>query len=161
MEKEVFKSIIGYEGLYEISNLGNVMSLKRGKPKLPSYYQGYKKIKLFKEKQWKTFNLHRLVAEAFIPNPENKNAVHHKNSIRHDNSVENLEWCLTLENNNYKKVAVIQKAYVKFTTADLDEMYLLYRNGVGLSKIGKLYKVKPRVTYTLLFYVQPNFLTGA
>lgn len=94
--------IIGYEGLYEINPSGKVRSLhKRNYQKelTPKFDRaGYLSFKLCKNGNVKGKFGHRLVAEAFIPNPEKKAEVNHKNGIRTDNSVENLEWVTHSEN---------------------------------------------------------------
>ena len=106
MEEEVWKSIRDYEGLYEVSNLGRVKSLnyrKTGKKKILKNVEnnkGYLTVYLTKNGKRKLFQVHRLVAETFIPNPEDKPCVDHINTIRDDNRVENLRWVTYEENNN-------------------------------------------------------------
>lgn len=108
---EIWKDIIGFEGIYQISNYGNVKSCKRyvntefGERvvnekllKLGKNRGGYLIVRLYKYGIKKTFKPHRLVANAFIENPENKNQVNHKNHIKTDNSMNNLEWVSNLEN---------------------------------------------------------------
>lgn len=101
---EVWKDIKGYEGLYQVSNEGRIKSLGGDRYKAIRILngniseQGYNRVNLFKDGKPKTFNIHRLVAEAFIPNPENKPCIDHCNTIRNDNRVENLKWCTYSEN---------------------------------------------------------------
>ena len=101
---ERWKPVVGYEGLYEVSNLGRVKSLPRKGTKggilIPTYSNSkhYAHIPLAKNMKLKTVSLHRVVAMAWIPNPENKPQVNHKNGIKSDNRVENLEWMTNLEN---------------------------------------------------------------
>lgn len=96
---ETYKDIKGYEGLYQVSNLGNVKSLRRNIIKKPSINsRGYISINLSVNKVIKSMTIHRLVALHFISNPENKREVNHKNGIKTDNKVENLEWTTSSEN---------------------------------------------------------------
>ena len=104
---EIYKDIKNYEGLYRVSNLGNVMSLnynRTGKPKLlkpGKDKHGYLFVILYKDGKKKKFFVHRLVAEAFIPNPDNLPCVNHKDENKTNNSVENLEYCTHEYNINY------------------------------------------------------------
>ena len=104
---EIWKDIKGYEGLYQVSNLGNLMSLnyyRSGKPGLLIPVEdkdGYLQVTLCKDRKKKTFFIHRLVAEAFILNPENLPFVNHKDEDKTNNSVDNLEYCTHEYNINY------------------------------------------------------------
>lgn len=95
MSKEVWKDIIDYEGLYQVSNLGRVKSLFRYKRILKPQkdIHGYLKVGLYKNGKCKLFNIHKLVANAFIENPNNYKYVNHKDENKTNNRVENLEFC--------------------------------------------------------------------
>ena len=98
----VNKPIRNYEGLYEIDELGNVYSLRRNKIMSPVMINsGYKTVKLSKDNHLTRYLVHRLVAETFIPNPDNLPCVNHKDEDKLNNSVENLEWCTYQYNNSY------------------------------------------------------------
>lgn len=105
MEVEEWKDIKGYEGLYQVSNLGRVRSIGYGKERILSSsnicHYGYIKVNLYKEGKKNTFKVHRLVAQAFIPNPNNLPEVNHKDENKLNNHVSNLEWCTTQYNINY------------------------------------------------------------
>ena len=101
---EIWKSIIGYEGLYEASNLGRIRSLKYDKVRIlkPGKDEcGYLRVVLYKGGKKNFCKVHRLVAEAFIPNPYNLPEINHRNEIKSDNFVENLEWCTHCYNVSY------------------------------------------------------------
>lgn len=103
--QEIWKDIAGYENLYQVSNLGNVISLFRtNKPKTlkptPSNC-GYYKVQLYKNGHPQMFYVHRLVAEAFIPNPNKKSQVNHIDGIKSNNCLTNLEWVSPSENQKH------------------------------------------------------------
>ena len=102
---EIWEDIEGYEGLYQVSNLGRTKRLYKNDKekilKLMSDRKGYLRVDLYKEGKRKTYTVHRLVAQAFIPNLENKLEVNHKDEDKTNNKVENLEWVTRRENNNY------------------------------------------------------------
>lgn len=106
--QEIWKDIKGYEGLYQISNLGRIMSLARNgninkNHILNKYYHhsGYQVVNLCKNNYRKNYRVHRLVAEAFIPNPNNLPQINHKDENKTNNCMDNLEWCDSKYNINY------------------------------------------------------------
>lgn len=107
--KELWKDIKGYEGLYQISNFGKVYSkignlrYKNPHPIMMKYDSsgGYARVMLSKDKVFKRFLVHRLVAEAFIPNPLNKPEVNHIDGNKLNNCVDNLEWVTCKENKRH------------------------------------------------------------
>lgn len=117
--REVWRDAAGWVGYYQVSNIGNVRSLDRivrkreymgkdlfktisGKILKPGRAStGYLTVALLREGFQKSHTVHRLVAEAFIPNPESLPCVNHKNEVRSDNRVENLEWVSKSENSLY------------------------------------------------------------
>lgn len=143
---EIWKDIKGYEGLYQISNLGRIKSLygwnghrylereKILKPtskydKRASYPRAV--IKLIKGKDKKDYRVHRLVAEAFIPNPQNKPQVNHIDGNPLNNRVENLEWCTDKENKIHAHKYLIKKNY------DEKKIIEQYNKNINPSKICK------------------------
>ena len=137
MEKEIWKDIKGFEGRYQVSNFGNIKSL----PKLHKYNRGYylTKEKILKnnigqrgylyvnlsnENHYsKGYQIHRLVAQAFIPNIENKPCVNHIDGNKRNNIVSNLEWCSYLENNihAYKTGLKENKSRAKIKVAQIKD----------------------------------------
>jgi len=97
------KPIAGYEGLYSVSDKGSVISTPSdGKPRRTLKHEvmkrGYRRVSLSKNGIVKRCQVHRLVAEAFIPNPDNKPHINHIDNTPYNNRVENLEWCTQKEN---------------------------------------------------------------
>jgi len=113
---EIFKDIPEYIGIYKVSNKGNIISLSRNvwsvknnsfsvlkerilKPLITRH--GYYRVALFKDNKYRYIFIHRIVAQAFIPNPENKPQINHINGIKTDNCLENLEWNTPRENRKH------------------------------------------------------------
>lgn len=106
---EIWRDIEGFIGFYQVSNFGRVRSLDRfcnGRKRKGSIMafterKGYLYVHLRNGEISKSYSVHRLVAQAFIPNPDNLPQVNHINEDKTDNRVENLEWCTTTYNLNY------------------------------------------------------------
>lgn len=136
MKNEIWKFIDGYEGWYEISNMGRVRSLDRtvyfrdgkrsrdykGKILKCKYHHGYQMVNLLKNKEINTVYVHRLVIETFIPKEDGKEWTNHKNGIKSDNRVENLEWCTPSENNNHAVEMGLRKDNVSGLIAYTDTL---------------------------------------
>lgn len=160
--KEVWRPIAGYEGLYEVSNLGRVKSLwhKTRRILKPALKHGYLQVNFVDGVTHKFFSVHRLVALAFIPNPENKPQVNHVNGDKTDNRVENLEWCTPSENMQHavenglmpqgadhpdskftnEQVLYIRENPDNLTTVQLAEMFDVTSSTISDVQLYKTYK---------------------
>ncbi len=125
--QEEWKDIIGYNGKYQVSNFGNVRStdryyrqdngkgfesehLYKGKMLKPFYTErGYKRIGLSQKGKVKYYTIHKLVAMAFISNPNNLPQVNHKDGNKENNKVDNLEWCDSIYNNRHARIMGLNK----------------------------------------------------
>lgn len=155
--REVWKDIKNYEGLYQVSDLGNVRSLdhyaSNGKKNI--LYLGknlkgtldgkkqYLQVTLSKNDINKKALIHRLVAEAFIPNEDNKREVNHINGIKTDNRLNNLEWVTSKEN---KRHAINLGLYNKIYGAKKGSPKI-FINGLSISEIAKRENISYQKAY--------------
>lgn len=165
--KEFWRHIKDYEGLYEVSNLGRVKSLKRRvdiksrKGKVfniainekilkPGFNRHYYQVHLCKEGKYPLYEIARLVADAFIPNPDNKPQVNHINGDKLDNRVENLEWCTCSENRYHAYRMGLQSAkgenngQAKLTESNIREIRSLFEfRKITSIMLAQKYNVSP------------------
>ena len=135
-ENEVWKDVLGYEGLYQVSDRGNVYSVERrdsigrkvgGRIMKPSSHTGgYLQVQLYKNGKVKSKYIHRLVLEAFVDNPNNLPEVNHLDEDKTNNELSNLEWCTREYNNNHgtrtERVTQIQSRKVKGVNVENGEI---------------------------------------
>lgn len=127
LNQELWKDVLGFEGAYQVSNFGGLKSLKKSllgkvlsnKEKSGKYFS----VVLKHKKKVRYARMHQLVAEAFIPNPENKPQINHKDCCKQNNHVNNLEWVTQKENNRHFRERVeLGLATVKFGKRSTDGM---------------------------------------
>lgn len=168
MEIEVWKDIDGYEGYYQVSNLGGVRSVDRivlykngqkrfhaGKVIKPQMdYQGYLRVGLNVSGNFKTYRIHRLVVLNFLTNKENKDQVNHINGIKNDNRLLNLEWVTGSENIKHaRKTGLIKDTNErapkhgslnpnsKLNETDVKNIRKLRKEGFKLKELSDIYQV--------------------
>ena len=153
--KEVWRDVPGYDGHYQVSNIGNVRSNKRQSMWLPMkighIFNKYYGVALTKNGQVKHCAVHILVAKTFIPNPENKPFVNHKDGNKFNNCVENLEWVTGSENVRHafklglnKGVQGFNHGAAKFTAEEIREIrnnYKAYDRKRDIPALAKKYGV--------------------
>ena len=123
LAQERWKDIDCYDGMYQVSDLGRVRSLKFGKVRVlraSNNNSGYLLVDLCKDGKRHRFLVHRLVAQAFIPNNDDaKNEINHRNEIKSDNRVSNLEYCDRRYNNTYNDLYLRKKNVKRYKLKDL------------------------------------------
>lgn len=153
-EEEIWRVVVGYDGCYEVSNVGNVRRLPhRGRPiKMLSAFKEpkrYVRVVLHLNNKGKSSRVHRLVAKAFIPNPENKPFINHIDGNKHNNLVSNLEWCTQSENVIHSYANGLQGVckgadnhLSKLIDQDIRKIRELYKTGqYSYRKIGDMFSV--------------------
>lgn len=151
---EEFRDIKGYENLYQVSNYGRIKSLSRdiktpttiGKTKekikkLNYHKQGYLLVSLSKKCKKKTYQVHRLVAQAFIPNPDNLPEINHKKAQKDDNRVTELEWCTRLYNQKEAERLGLVKSPMRIKGKDNPKNKIVYQFDENGTKINEYYSL--------------------
>lgn len=152
---EIWKDIEGFNGFYQVSNMGRVRNY-RGKLRALSYtHDGYAKVRLLHEDKDLTCRVHRLVAQAFIPNTENKETVNHIDGDKHNNRVTNLEWIDRREQMNHAYRLGLKRSRfgdkncnAKLTADQVREIratYVRQSKEFGTVALGRKYGVTNRV----------------
>lgn len=156
-QNEIYKSVIGYEGLYEVSNLGNVKRLK----KLNNQHErnsilkpfttdkGYTRVQLFLNGKKKNHFVHRIVAEAFLENPCNKSQVNHINGKKNDNRLSNLEWSTPSENGKHSYKILGRVPMRKIDVSKVEAIRKRYADGEKLTTLAKEYDVSQATIWNM------------
>lgn len=145
---EIWKTIQDYGGLYQVSNTGKVRDLKNHIKSVYKNNKGYICLSLYYNGKTYHPTIHRLVAKAFIPNPNNYEQVNHKDCNKENNSVENLEWCNQRYNYNegmrtfqYSKNE--EHYFAKLKNSDIPIIYELYKLGFTRATVAKIFSINP------------------
>lgn len=143
--KEIWKDIPNYEGKYQVSNLGRVRNIQKENYilKFSNDGKGYQKVKLCNNGKCKSFRVHRLVAQVFIPNPNNLPEINHIDYNRLNNNINNLEWCDRKYNMNYSVKA--NRFHNKQVICIMNDKKIIYnsideaskKTGIHRSNIGR------------------------
>lgn len=141
---EIWKDVVGYEGLYKVSTYGRVYSCRKNMllSTPTNRKKGYVDIVLFKNGRKKTEKVHRLVAKAFLPNPYNYPIINHKDENPSNNRVDNLEWCTNDYNLMYGNAKKKQSlAHCSLSEEDIVKCASLFDEGYSMSDIAKVFNV--------------------
>lgn len=158
MSKEIWKPIVGFEQQYEISNKGKIRSIDRyvdhwrggkrlykGTPKNERLNgKGYYRCNLKNKGSRYDFTVHRLVAMAFIPNPQNYREVNHKDGIKTNNCVENLEWCSSSQNT----IHAVKNRLIKCKLTDKQAIEI-HDSDMPIRKLGDMYGINSVIAWRI------------
>lgn len=141
---EVWKDISGFEGIYQVSNFGRVKRIGSGRGAKCGILKHksntpYDRVLLYKNNCPTTKYVHRLVAEAFIPNPDGKPQVNHMNGDRKDNRVENLEWCTQKENAVHSCVVLKHRGRGPIRCVETGEIFYSRREASTAKSLDRTY----------------------
>lgn len=164
LDAEIWRDIKGYEGLYQVSNMGRILTTSRSIKRILGTYlnqYGYELVRLTKNKQMKRYLVHRLVGQHFIENPNNYPIIHHKNNIKNHNYVKNLSWATDKENSEFawkdkrhkrtynkglvffnKEIRSVPNDYIDKNFKPNDEIWVNVKNFESRYKISNYGRVK-------------------
>jgi len=157
-KNERWRKVVGYEGLYEVSDCGNLRNEKTGKGLLKRNSKGYLVIDLHKEGERKSFRVHRLVAQAFIKNPDNLSQVNHIDGRKMNNYRSNLEWNSPKQNIRHSVLtgtfpigernggSVLKEVEVK-------QIRTLSRGGVNNKDLSKKFEVSRKTIFSVVHHL--------
>jgi hypothetical protein len=148
-----WKYIKGFERLYKINSKGVILSVKSNILMKPALVRGYHQIGLRKDGRYHLLYVHRLVAMAFIHNPENKPFINHKNGLKTDNRVKNLEWCTRSENTRHAWSAQLRKTTSNYNNGKSIKVLQKDKQG-AIIRIWNSYKEMKASGYISAHYVR-------
>jgi hypothetical protein len=157
---EIWKEVNGYEKYLKVSNYGQVLRLGKSvkhwkggdsyiteifaKTSLTKKHKGYKQVKLCVDYSKKSFLVHRLVAEAFIPNIDDKPVINHKNGVKTDNRVENLEWCTISENT----IHATRTRLIKTKLTDIQALEI-FNSNLSQRALAEVYNINHTIVWRI------------
>lgn len=148
MNEEEWRPVPGYEGRYEISNFGNVRSVRRNRLMVLTTIHGYHHVNLSKCGKATMFRVHRLVAEAFLRRDSSRPHVNHKDGVKTNNHAPNLEWCTPGENNQHaislglRAVHGSKNGFAKLNEKQVRVIAHSLKIGLEQTYLGSVFKVK-------------------